>query len=109
MAIFNIKVYAIQSSFDYETSYNAAFSNNISNYNNSSLAVYANTRPTAGINGVKVTIAYTNGEVIKSDIFPYQASRGDMVGYVKSGRIARIGVLPVVDGQKVKGTLYYHY
>lgn len=108
-AVLSTKTYGVQSSFDYETNYNAVFSESIANYNSTSLAVYANTRPTQGINGVKVTIAYTNGDVITSEIFPYQVSRNDIVGYVASGRIAKISVLPVVDYQTVKGTLHYHY
>lgn len=108
-AIISTKTYGVQSSFDYETNYNAVFSESISNYNSTPLAVYANTRPTQGINGVKVTIAYTNGEVIASGTFPYQVSRSDIVGNVRTGRIAKISVLPVVDYQTVKGTVHYRY
>lgn len=109
ISMLSLKAYAMNSSFNYSTDYYGVFSANISNRNKTSMAVYANTRPTEGVNGVVVTLAYTNGEVIKSEIFPYYTSRSDMVGYVGSGRIARLGVIPVVDGQLVKGTVHYRY
>ncbi len=81
----------------------------MANDTGSAQGVSINTRPTTTTSSVTVELTTSDGTLVQSSVFPWQASVADWRPSIPSGEIRRIYIRPTTAGKRVKGTLYYKW